>query len=67
MSLPYIRTLTWTELGTELTPSPGEPKPDAATMNYAVVVSAAVWIFAGGYYFMPKIGGKTFFTYVHWR
>ncbi|BEI97866.1 hypothetical protein CcaverHIS631_0301650 [Cutaneotrichosporon cavernicola] len=40
---------------------PGNPNPDGATMNYAVVVSAAVWIFAGGYYFMPKIGGKTFF------
>ncbi|GMK58120.1 hypothetical protein CspeluHIS016_0501520 [Cutaneotrichosporon spelunceum] len=41
---------------------PGERNPSAKTMNYAVVVSAAVWIFAGGYYFMPKIGGKTFFT-----
>jgi hypothetical protein len=41
---------------------PGDPNPTATTMNYAVVVSAGVWIFAGGYYFLPKWGGKTFFV-----
>lgn len=41
---------------------PGDPNPTAATMNYAVVVGAAVWAFATTYYFFPKIGGKTFFV-----
>ncbi|KAL1407932.1 polyamine transporter tpo5 [Vanrija albida] len=41
---------------------PGDPNPDGATMNYAIVVSAAAWIFAIGYWFFPKYGGKTFFT-----
>lgn len=31
-------------------------------MNYAIVVSAGVWVFAAGYYYFPKIGGKTFFV-----
>jgi hypothetical protein len=26
------------------------------------VVAAAVWAFALGYWFMPRIGGRTFFT-----
>lgn len=30
-------------------------------MNYACVVAAGVWAFSLGYYFMPGIGGKTFF------
>ncbi|KLT42467.1 amino acid transporter [Cutaneotrichosporon oleaginosum] len=53
---------TWMCFAIVLFCFPGEPNPDGATMNYAIVVSAAVWVFAGGYYFMPKIGGKTFFT-----
>jgi hypothetical protein len=31
-------------------------------MNYAIVVVAAVWAFAIGFWFFPKIGGRTFFT-----
>ena len=31
-------------------------------MNYAIVVIAGVWAFAVGYWFLPRIGGKTFFT-----
>lgn len=30
-------------------------------MNYAAVVAAAVWLFATVYWFLPGIGGKTFF------
>jgi len=41
--------------------SPADIGPTAATMNYACVVAAAVWAFATAYYFMPRIGGKTFF------
>ncbi|TXT04323.1 hypothetical protein VHUM_04210 [Vanrija humicola] len=41
---------------------PGDPNPDAATMNYAIVVSAGAWVFAIAYWFFPKVGGKTFFT-----
>jgi hypothetical protein len=33
-------------------------------MNYAIVVMAGVWLFAIGFWFLPKVGGKTFFTYV---
>jgi len=44
--------------------SPADVNPDAGAMNYAVVVFAGVWIFAIGFWFFPKIGGKTFFTYV---
>jgi hypothetical protein len=33
-------------------------------MNYAIVVMAGVWAFAIGFWYFPKIGGKTFFTYV---
>lgn len=43
--------------------SPGDVNPDAGTMNYAIVVMAGVWAFAVGFWFLPKIGGKTFFTY----
>ena len=28
----------------------------------SVVVAAAVWAFALGYWYFPRIGGKTFFT-----
>lgn len=31
-------------------------------MNYAIVVMAGVWAFAIGYWHLPRIGGKTFFT-----
>lgn len=31
-------------------------------MNYAIVVISGVWIFAIGYWNLPRIGGKTFFT-----
>jgi len=42
--------------------SPGDVNPDAGSMNYAIVVMAGVWIFAVSYWYIPKIGGKTFFT-----
>jgi hypothetical protein len=41
---------------------PADVDPDAGSMNYAVVVAAGVWAFAIGFWFFPKIGGKTFFT-----
>ena len=41
--------------------SPADINPDPATMNYACVVAAGVWAFSLGYYYMPGIGGKTFF------
>lgn len=41
---------------------PADTGADASTMNYACVVAAGVWAFSLGYWFMPKIGGKTFFT-----
>lgn len=40
---------------------PADMHPTAGTMNYAIVVSAAVWAFAIGFWYFPKIGGKTFF------
>ncbi|KAL7420678.1 polyamine transporter tpo5 [Cryptotrichosporon argae] len=40
---------------------PADIGPDAGTMNYAVVVAAGVWAFAIGYWYFPRIGGKTFF------
>lgn len=41
---------------------PADKNPTAGTMNYAVVVSAAVWVFAICFWYFPKIGGKTYFT-----
>jgi hypothetical protein len=52
----YARNRTW------LIISPGDVNPDAGSMNYAIVVMAGVWIFAISYWFIPRIGGKTFFT-----
>lgn len=40
---------------------PADVAPDAGSMNYAVVVIAGVWAFAIGYWFFPRIGGRTFF------
>ncbi|CDZ98333.1 amino acid transporter [Phaffia rhodozyma] len=40
---------------------PADTNTDAASMNYAIVVAAAVWTFAIAYWYLPKIGGKTFF------
>jgi len=40
---------------------PADINPDAASMNYAAVVAAGVWVFATAYWFLPGIGGKTFF------
>jgi hypothetical protein len=42
--------------------SPGDVNPDAGSMNYAIVVMAGVWAFAIGFWFFPKVGGKTFFS-----
>ncbi|KAK4688183.1 choline transport protein, partial [Tremellales sp. Uapishka_1] len=40
---------------------PADTNPDASSMNYAIVVAAGVWAFAIAYWFLPKVGGKTFF------
>ena len=43
-----------------LFPAYQDPTPDE--MNYAVVVLGFVLVFCIVYYWLPKIGGKTFFT-----
>ncbi|KAK8870077.1 hypothetical protein IAR55_000647 [Kwoniella newhampshirensis] len=40
---------------------PADTDPDAGSFNYACVVAAGVWAFATIYWYLPKIGGKTFF------
>jgi amino acid transporter len=40
---------------------PTYQQPDAAGMNYAIVVVGFVVIFCLAYYYFPKYGGKTFF------
>lgn len=40
---------------------PADINPNAASMNYAAVVAVGVWCFATVYWFLPGIGGKTFF------
>ncbi|OCF39476.1 hypothetical protein I317_06694 [Kwoniella heveanensis CBS 569] len=40
---------------------PADANPDASSFNYACLVAGAVWIFATVYWYLPKIGGKTFF------
>jgi len=42
--------------------SPADTNPDPGSMNYAIVVAGGVWLFAVVYWYLPKIGGKTFFT-----
>lgn len=41
---------------------PAYPDPNAQQMNYAVAVLGFVLIFCLAYYYVPGIGGKTFFT-----
>ncbi len=41
---------------------PSYPSPNAQEMNYAIVVIGAVFVFCVVYYYLPGIGGKTFFT-----
>jgi len=41
---------------------PTYPDPTADEMNYAVVVLGFVLIFCVVYYYVPRFGGKTFFT-----
>ncbi len=41
---------------------PTYPDPTANEMNYAVVVLGFVLIFCVAYYYVPRFGGKTFFT-----
>lgn len=41
---------------------PTYPDPDAQEMNYAVVVLGFVLVFCIVYYWMPRFGGKIFFT-----
>lgn len=36
--------------------------PSAGEMNYAIVVTVAVWLFAICFWYFPKTGGKTYFT-----
>lgn len=40
---------------------PADVNPDATTMNYAIVVWAGVFLGATVWYYLPGIGGKTFF------
>ncbi|BFZ65498.1 polyamine transporter tpo5 [Saitoella coloradoensis] len=40
---------------------PSYHNPNAAEMNYAIVVFGFVIMFALGYFYLPRIGGKTFF------
>jgi hypothetical protein len=39
-----------------------EPLELTAPTTLSVVVAAAVWAFAIGYWYIPRIGGKTFFN-----
>ncbi|KAJ9093390.1 hypothetical protein QFC21_006420 [Naganishia friedmannii] len=57
-----IVALVWMVFACIIFCFPADVAPTAATMNYAVVVAAAVWAFALGYWFIPRIGGRTFFT-----
>jgi hypothetical protein len=41
---------------------PAYPSPNAQQMNYAIVVIGFVFIFCVVNYYLPGIGGKTFFT-----
>lgn len=38
------------------------PDPNPQQMNYAVAVLGFVLVFCLAYYYMPRFGGKTFFT-----
>ncbi|GHJ87118.1 hypothetical protein NliqN6_3520 [Naganishia liquefaciens] len=57
-----IIALVWMVFACVIFCFPADVAPTAATMNYAVVVAAAVWAFALSYWYFPRIGGKTFFT-----
>ncbi|KAJ9113585.1 hypothetical protein QFC20_001937 [Naganishia adeliensis] len=57
-----IVALVWMVFACIIFCFPADVNPTAATMNYAVVVAAAVWVFAIGYWYAPRIGGKTFFN-----
>lgn len=62
-SIPVaIVAIVWMCFALVLFCFPADMHPTAGTMNYAIVVSAAVWIFAIAYWYLPKIGGKTFFN-----
>lgn len=41
---------------------PSYPGPNAQEVNYAFVVIGIVFVFCVVYYYLPGIGGKTFFT-----
>jgi amino acid transporter len=41
---------------------PNYPNPDDTQMNYAVAVLGFVLLFCLVYFYLPKYGGKTFFT-----
>ncbi|WVR04519.1 hypothetical protein IAU60_001523 [Kwoniella sp. DSM 27419] len=56
-----IIAVTWMTFAIVLFSFPADVNPDAGSMNYACLVAGGVWIFAIGYYYLPKIGGKTFF------
>ncbi|WWC93541.1 hypothetical protein V866_000376 [Kwoniella sp. B9012] len=56
-----IIAVTWMTFAIVLFSFPADTDPDASTFNYACLVAGAVWIFATVYWFLPGIGGKTFF------
>ncbi|WVW86520.1 hypothetical protein I302_108569 [Kwoniella bestiolae CBS 10118] len=56
-----IIAVTWMTFAIVLFSFPADTDPDAGSFNYACLVAGAVWIFATVYWFLPKIGGRTFF------
>nr|XP_019008646.1 uncharacterized protein I206_06327 [Kwoniella pini CBS 10737]OCF47427.1 hypothetical protein I206_06327 [Kwoniella pini CBS 10737] len=53
--------VVWMTFAVVLFSFPADTNPNAGSLNYACVVAGAVWLFATVYWFLPKIGGKTFF------
>ncbi|WVQ99787.1 hypothetical protein IAU59_006929 [Kwoniella sp. CBS 9459] len=56
-----IIAVAWMTFAIVLFSFPADAGPDASSFNYACLVAGAVWIFAAMYWYLPKIGGKTFF------
>lgn len=54
-------SIWWMVFATIIFCFPADVNPTAASMNYAAVVAVGVWVFATVYWFLPGIGGKTFF------
>ena len=64
-TLSYISALysvSWMTFIFILLLFPSYSNPTAQEMNFAVVVLGFVLVFCVVYYFLPRVGGKTFFT-----